>query len=517
MSTAPNILIVDDEPRMRDSLSIILRSEGYETRLSSNGEDAIGCLSEQEYDLVLLDVIMPGMDGYEVLEHLKRKYPDTLVLMMTGRASAQSAVEAIKKGAYDYLSKPIEHEELLRRIGNAIAQKRLRTKNAKLEIQLNEAQKLELMSVLAGGLAHDFNNILTVIQGNVSLMLMEIDPSHPQHQKLRNIEKQVESGSQITKKLLGYIQREQSHAELVDINEQIAETVDVFCRIKKELYIGKDLQQNLPAVKIVKGQLEQILLNLLINAADAMPKGGNIILSTSRLNRKVIKSGLSKQDPQDYVLITISDTGEGMDEEIMKRIFDPFFTTKPPGKGTGLGLTSVYSLVTGIGGYIDVASVKGRGTTFNIYLPAIEGYVLPIDDRREVFDLGRKETSILLVDDEELIIEIGREFLNSLGYKVLEARNGETALQIYSKYANEIGIVLLDMMMPGMKGNEVFRELMKMNPNVKVVIISGFADKETVEDMLRKGCCGYIRKPFMLDELSRVLNETLKKIINVIH
>ena len=143
--------------------------------------------------------------------------------------------------------------------------------------------------------------------------------------------------------------------------------------------------------------------------------------------------------------------------------------------------------------------------------------MLPIDDKREVFDLGRKGTSILLVDDEELIIEIGREFLNSLGYKVLEARNGETAFQIYSKYANEIGIVLLDMMMPGMKGNEVFRELMKMNPNVKVVIISGFADKETVADMLRKGCCGYIRKPFMLDELSRVLNETLKKIINVIH
>ncbi len=516
MSTAPNILIVDDEPRMRDSLSIILRSEGYETKLSSNGEEAIGCLSEREFDLVLLDVIMPGMDGYEVLEHLRRTHPDTMVLMMTGRASAQSAVEAIKKGAYDYLSKPIEHEELLRRIGNAIAQKRLKTEKTKLETQLNEAQKLELMSVLAGGLAHDFNNILTVIQGNVSLMLMEMDPAHLQYQKLRNIEKQVESGAQIAKKLLGYIQREQSHAEIVDINEQIAEIVDVFCGTRKELYIRQDLQQNLPTVKIVKGQLEQILLNLLINAADAMPKGGNIILSTSRVNRKVIKSGPSKQVPRDYVLITVNDTGEGMDEETMNRIFDPFFTTKPPGKGTGLGLTSVYSLVTGIGGYIDVASVKGRGTTFNIYLPAIEGCVLPID-RREVIDLREKETTALLVDDEDVIIEIGREFLNSLGYKVLEASEGESALQIYSKYANDIDIVLLDMMMPGIKGDEVFTELKKINPNVKVVIISGFADKDIIQEMLRKGCCGYIRKPFMLDELSRVLNETLKKKTSVIH
>lgn len=508
MSAIPKILIVDDEPRMCVSLSVILNSEGYETKSSSSGEEAIGYLAENEVDIVLLDVVMPGMDGYAVLEHVKRTHPDTLVLMMTGRATIQSAVEALKRGAHDYLSKPIEHEELLRRIGNAVAQKRLKTEKTILETRLNEVQKLEFMSVLAGGLAHDFNNLLTVIQGNVSLMLMETSVAHPQYRRLLNIEQQVENGAKIIEKLLGCIRKEQAHAEISDVNSQIGELLNVFCRTRKEIRIRQDLQSDLPCVKLDRGKIEQVLLNLLINAADAMPRGGEITLSTRRIDHDAIPIGGVEPGHNDYVLITLSDTGEGMNPDVMKHIFDPFFTTKPPGKGTGLGLTSVYSIIREAGGYIEVASAKGKGTTFYLYLPAVLMQASPVVDKRMVSN-GKNRGNILLVDDEEMIIETGRALLKSMGYKVYEARKGERALQIYKKHGNDIDVVLLDLIMPGMRGEEVYGELIKMNPQAKVVIISGYADERTVQDVLRRGCRGFLQKPFNIKELSRVLDETM--------
>ena len=508
MSAIPKILIVDDEPRMCVSLGIMLDSEGYETKWSSSGEEAIRCLSENEFDLILLDVVMPGMDGYAVLDHVRRMHPDTLVVMMTGRATIQSAVEALKKGAHDYLSKPIEHEELLRRIGNAVAQRRLKTEKSKLETQLNEVQKLELMNVLASGLAHDFNNLLTVIQGNVSLMLMETDPAHPQYRRLLNIEQQVENGAKIIEKLMGYIRKEQRHADISDVNSQIGELVNVFCRARKEIRIYQDLQSGLPCVKMDKGKIEQVLLNLLINAADAMPQGGEITLSTRKIHYDAIPIGGVKPGHPDYVLITLTDTGEGMNPEIMKHIFDPFFTTKPPGKGTGLGLTSVYSIIRETGGYIEVESAQGKGTTFYLYLPASILQAAPVVDKKLVSN-GKNRGNILLVDDEEMIIETGRALLKSMGYKVYEARKGERALQIYKKHGNDIDVVLLDLIMPGMRGEEVYGELVKMNPRAKVVIISGYADERTVQDVLRRGCSGFLQKPFNIQELSRVLDETM--------
>ena len=508
MSAIPKILIVDDEPRMCVSLSVILNSEGYETQIASSGEEAIGYMSENEVDIVLLDVVMPGMDGYTVLEHVKRKHPDTLVLMMTGRATIRSAVESLKRGAYDYLSKPIEHEELLRRIGNAVAQKRLTTEKTILETRLNEVQKLEFMSVLAGGLAHDFNNLLTVIQGNVSLMLMETSVAHPQYRRLLNIEQQVENGAKIIEKLLGYIRKEEGHAEISDVNSQVGELVNVFCRTRKEIRIRQDLQSDLPCVKMDRGKIEQVLLNLLINAADAMPRGGEITLSTRRIDHDAIPIGGVKPGHHDYVLITLSDTGEGMNPEIMKHIFDPFFTTKPPGKGTGLGLTSVYSIIRESEGYIEVESAKGKGTTFYLYLPALMMNKSTVVDKKMVYS-SKNMGNILLVDDEEMIIETGRALLKSMGYKVYEARKGERALQIYKKHGNEIDVVLLDLIMPGMRGEEVYGELIKMNPQAKVVIISGYADERTVQDVLRKGCSGFLQKPFNIKELARILNETM--------
>ena len=503
---------------MRDSLSIILRNVGYETKLSSSGEEALGYLSEHEVDVVLLDVILPGMNGYEVLTHLRKKRPDTFVLMMTGGTSVQSAVKAIKEGAYDYLSKPIDHEELLIRIGNAISQKRLMTEKMKLETQLNEVQKLELMSVLAGGLAHDFNNVLTVIQGSVSLMLMDIRPDHTQYQRLLDVEKQIEVGASLTRKLLGYVRKEQGQAEFIDVNRHIRDTVDVFHSTRKGVNIHQELHGNLPAVRMAKGQIEQILLNLLINAADAMPDGGEIVVTTSIRNHAAIRGCDFRSEDCDYLLISVSDTGEGMDSETLKRIFDPFFTTKPAGKGTGLGLTSVYSIVRAAGGYIDVKSVKGMGADFDVYLPMTDEPMPAADEQKEVAaDPAGTERTVLLVDDDEIILRTGRKLLEAIGYRVYEARDGKSAIQTCKKYGNEIDIVLLDLVMPDMRGDDVYGELAKINPALKVVIVSGYADEKMIEDLLRRGCRGFLMKPFSARELSKLLHEKLRDSKSVIH
>jgi PAS domain S-box-containing protein len=378
----------------------------------------------------------------------------------------------------------------------------------RIEAQFLQAQKMEAIGTLAGGIAHDFNNLLMVIQGNASLMLLNVDPSHPHHEMLSSIVKQVQSGSKLTSQLLGYARKGRYEVRPIQLNELVKETSSTFGRTRKEIKIHRELANDLSPIEGDLGQIEQVLMNLLVNAADAMPQGGDIFLKTANISQREILNKFFNPKPGDYVLLTITDTGIGMDPKTLERIFEPFFTTKELNRGTGLGLASVYGIIKGHGGYIDVESEERQGTTFRIYLPAkngeIQKTIKPPDQ------IIRGTGTILLVDDEKMVLEVGERLLKIMGYQVLTAREGKEAIELYEKYRETIDLVLLDIIMPNMKGSEVFDRLKEINPDVKVLLSSGYSIDGEASQILKRGCRGFIQKPFNLHQLSQSIGAILR-------
>ena len=383
------------------------------------------------------------------------------------------------------------------------------TKRKSLEAQLLQAQKMEAIGTLAGGIAHDFNNLLMGVQGNISMMLMGIDTSHPNYERLKNIEKQVERGSGLTSQLLGYARKGRYEVKPISLNQTALDISEIFGRTKKDITIHREFAEDLLAIEADNGQIEQVFLNLLVNAADAMPGGGDLILKTTNTTHKGIKDKIYDPKPGNYALLTVTDTGLGMDKKTMKCIFDPFFTTKEMGRGTGLGLASAYGIIRGHGGYIDVDSKKGRGTTFSIYLPATRKRGRKVSKSAE--QLAKGTGTVLLVDDEEVILEVGKDLLETMGHRVLVAKNGKQAIKVYRENRDEIGIVVLDMVMPNIGGGEAYDRMKKINPDVKVLLSSGFSIEGEATEILERGCNGFIQKPFRVNELSEKIMEILDR------
>ena len=381
------------------------------------------------------------------------------------------------------------------------------TRQKKMESQLQQAQRMESIGRLAGGIAHDFNNLLMGIQGSASLLLSEIDDNHPHYERLNNIEKYVNNGSELTKQLLGFARGGKYEVEPTDLNPLIEKSVRIFGRTRKEIQIHKKFQKEIWIVAIDKSQIEQVLLNLYVNAWQAMPGGGdlyiqteNVILDDDDVKPRGVKSGR-------FVKISITDTGIGMDTLTQQRIFDPFFTTKEKDRGTGLGLASAYGIINNHGGIIRVYSEQGEGTTFSIYLPVTEK---PISrQHRQEKELLRGSGIILLVDDEEMILEIGKDLIEKLGYQVITALNGNKALEIYQKDQNKIDMVILDMIMPDMSGGETYSLLKEINPSVKTLLSSGYSINGKAQVILNDGHSGFIQKPFNLTDLSHKIRKIL--------
>jgi PAS domain S-box-containing protein len=379
----------------------------------------------------------------------------------------------------------------------------------KLESQLIQAQKMEAVGTLAGGIAHDFNNLLMGIQGYTSLMSHDMDVTHPLYDKLKQIENQVASGAELTRQLLGFARRGRYEVSVNDINDIVSKTSSMFGRTKKEITIHVNSKDNIWAVEVDSGQIEQVLLNLYVNASQAMPGGGDLFLKTDNVfldQGSTRPYGIKRGR---YVRVAVTDTGVGMDEETKKRVFEPFFTTKEMGRGTGLGLASAYGIIKGHKGIIEVYSEKGSGATFTIYLPASNKELT----RKEQVstDIVKGEGNILLVDDEDVIIDVGSEMLEALGYKVSVARTGREAIEIFKEKQDEIDMVILDMIMPEMDGGETFNFLKSIDPGVKVIISSGYSADARSTRMMEQGCYGFIQKPYSMNTLSQKVKEVLDK------
>jgi len=380
------------------------------------------------------------------------------------------------------------------------------TPQRKIEAQLRQAQKMEAIATLAGGIAHDFNNILMAIQGRISIMIMNMDSSHPDFEHLTGIDSQIESAANLTKQLLGFARGGKYEVRPTDLNELVKSHNRMFGRTKKEIIIRGKYEKNLWIVAADQGQIDQVLMNLYVNAWHAMPGGGTINIQTENVLIDENYNKMYQVKPGRYVKISVTDTGVGMDKSVQKRIFDPFFTTKKMGTGTGLGLASVYGIIKNHGGFINVYSEEGRGSTFNIYLPATgsEGMAQRAEHKGKDKIIRGKET-VLFVDDEDMIIEVVGEMLEQLGYKVLIATSGKEAIETYEKNKEQIDMVILDMVMPDMNGGDTYDKLKEINPDIKVLLASGYSLDGAATEILDRGCNGFIQKPAKMKELSHKL------------
>ena len=382
------------------------------------------------------------------------------------------------------------------------------TERKELEEHLLQKQRLEAVGELAGGIAHDFNNILTGITGYGSLMLAQIEESHPFYNAIKVMQDSALRAAELTQQLLGFARGGKYLVQPVNLND----SVESVLQLTKETFdraidIETNLDENLSFVEGDPGQLEQVLLNLYLNARDSMPAGGKLTIETSNVT---LDEYFARTHPDievgEYVLVQVMDTGMGMSSEVKQRIFEPFFSTKE--QGTGMGLAMVYGIVKNHNGAINVYSEVGKGSIFQIYLPALEKEVTEEETEPEM-ELPHGSESILLVDDEEHVRNVGRAMLESFGYRVYFANNGIEACEIYEEKNDEIELVLLDMVMPKMGGGETYRRLKGIDAAVKVVIVSGYSINNRIREILNEGAMDFIQKPFSVQKLSSIVRKVL--------
>jgi two-component system, cell cycle sensor histidine kinase and response regulator CckA len=385
------------------------------------------------------------------------------------------------------------------------------TDRHRAEQMLRQSQKVEAIGRLAGGVAHDFNNLLGVITGHGELAQRQLGPEHPVRARLDQMLKAAERGASLTRQLLAFSRQQVLQPKLLDLNAIVADTHRMLGRL-----IGEDIDiavrrgPDLGTVQADPGQIEQVILNLAVNARDAMPKGGRLTLETGNVD---LDAGYAAThpplEPGRYVLLAVSDTGTGMDEETQQRIFEPFFTSKPEGQGTGLGLATVYGIVKQSGGHITVYSAPGRGTTFKVYLPRVDEPAEAVPAASPPAEAPRGQETILLVEDTEALREVIRETLEDLGYTVLLASNGEEALALGRAREGPIDLLLTDVVMPKLGGGDLARLLLALRPGIRVLYMSGYTDGAiSPHGVLGEGVL-LLEKPFTVDKLARAVREAL--------
>jgi PAS domain S-box-containing protein len=427
------------------------------------------------------------MDGFEV--RWKRKDGGAITVRISGRAVAGGDAPA----------------DVLEAIAEDITERRV------LEDQFRQAQKMEAVGRLAGGIAHDFNNLLMVVSGYTEVLLDQLTPDHPLHAKAEAIQQASDRATTLTRQLLAFSRKQLLELKVIDVNA-IVEDMERLLRplIGEDIELTTSLATSVGCTRADAGQLEQVIMNLVVNAKDAMPSGGKICIRTAsvilddsyRPENTFIKHG-------PYVMISVSDTGQGMDRETQARIFEPFFTTKEKGKGTGLGLSTVYGIIKQSGGYVFVQSELGRGTVFTIYFPRVDEPSEADSAVAVSFAAAGGSETILLVEDEESVRQLVRETLESRGYRVLESENGNAGLALAANHPDIIHLVVTDVVMPSLSGHELVQQLLPARPGIKVLYLSGYAEDAFANPLPAEGQKAFLQKPFTLQNLSRKVREVL--------
>ena len=483
---------------------MILDRDGYIIRVNQKFKDISGYGATQVVGKHYSELLPEATEVQPLLRELEEK---GLIVEkeITARISSGEfiPIELSAKRIYD--TDRLHHATIV------VARDLREKKN--LQAQLLRAQKMEAIGTLAGGIAHDFNNLLTAVKGFTQIMLLTVPRDSEDREYLKQIEHAANRASDLTKQLLTFSRRVRSEKQPIELNREIRAVEKLLARtLPKMIHIKTELTDKLTLINADPSQVEQVLMNLAVNARDAMPEGGVLTITTDvvYLDHEYCKRHL-KLSPGEYVMLAVEDTGAGMDPEIKDRIFDPFFTTKEVGKGTGLGLAMVYGIVENHDGHLVCYSEVGKGTVFKIYLPSYREVHKVSEDFEGTDDeeFPRGNETVLVVDDEESVRKLSVDLLTSYGYKVLTARDGEDGIRIYREHQNEIDLVVLDFIMPGMGGDKCLEKLLDLNPEVKVIIASGFAMNQSLRRVLENGARGFINKPFSLKNLLKIIRDTL--------
>ena len=543
------ILAIDDNPDNLTTLKAVLSDVFPRVRVLTalNGRNGIELALTEDPDVVLLDIVMPEMDGFEVCRKLKdderlRHIP--VVFLTALKTDRDSRIKALEVGAEAFLSKPLDETELTAQIRAmtkiktaAILQrqenerltllvaertreleqelawrKRTEMEKSQMEAQFHQAQKMESVGRLAGGVAHDLNNLLSPILGYGEMLLDEFIKGDDRKESVAQIVNAGERARDLVRQLLAFSRKQILELKPIDLNN----TVNGFKKLLRRT-IREDVDiQFIPATSIpqIRGdvsQLEQVIMNLMVNAQDAMPDGGILTIETAATHLDAgYAAAFHDVAPGYFVMLAVSDTGQGMDAETQTKIFEPFFTTKEKGKGTGLGLATVYGIVRQHGGGIRVHSEPGQGATFKIYLPALEttdclaqkAPAIPAKDLRG-------DETILLVEDSKMVRDMAKALLKRQGYTVLVAENGTNALSVLKNHDGPVDLLLTDVVMPGMNGKALFDLIRAKYPDMKVLYMSGYMDHEIAHHGVLDEGMQFIQKPFSVLALAAKVRETL--------
>jgi signal transduction histidine kinase len=554
--SSPVVYVVDDDPGMRQTIVDILALAGITAEGFGSGASALASCGADRTDLAVVDQRLPDTTGIALSTRLKSADPDLAVILLTGYASADSAIAAV--GLVDvYLTKPVQPDDLVRSVRAGLERTQLRRENRslvarlqelnsslettvaertrqledahrqamrdqtirerlqaqaereRLENRLHQSQRLESLGQLAGGVAHDFNNLLAVILGCTSFVAEATAGDESVRSDVEQIRTAAERAARLTRQLLIFGHRDKAQIEVLDLNAIVTDVQSLLARsIGEQVKLVVRPAASLPAIRADRGQIEQVLINLAVNARDAMPGGGTL----------TIQSGVAQIDeeharlhpgvrPGRYVALSVSDTGVGMSPDVAARIFEPFFTTKPQGKGTGLGLATVHGVVTKAGGSLSVHSEPGTGTTFRAFLPAAEEQAATAATATTAAAISGRGQTILVVEDERAVLEITARLLRRNEYSVLAATTGEEALALAANH--EFDLLLTDQVMPQISGAELAERVRQIRPEAAVLFMSGYSQDDRGRQHAPAAGVTLVQKPFT----EQTLLETVRAVI----
>jgi two-component system, cell cycle sensor histidine kinase and response regulator CckA len=512
MKSPLHILHLEDDPKDAALVQSALAAGGIHcatTRVQTH-DDFVAALERGGIDLILSDFSLPAFDGLSAVKIARKRWPDIPVVLVSGTLGEERAIDALKSGATDYVLKE-RLARLVPAVKRAVTEVEERAERQRLAAQFIEAQKMEVIGQLAGGVAHDFNNILAVIMGYSDLTLQKPGLDLVVRGYLETIRSSAERAAGLTRQLLVFSRKQKVQTVVLDLNEVVQDLDKMLRRLIDEniemtFVPGKEIGH----VKADSGYVGQVVMNMVVNARDAMPNGGKLTIATTNatLDENYAREHPGAK-PGDYVMFSVADTGTGMTGEVKARLFEAFFTTKAKGKGTGLGLATCQTIVQQSGGHIGVCSELGQGTTFKIYFPRV-GQPLDVAARRTSGPLPRGSETLLVVEDEPSVRHLARSVLEAQGYKVLSASNGQDALRAASEYKGcPLSLVVTDVIMPLMGGKVMAEWLRSANPDLKILFTSGYADDAVPLPATLERGVEFLPKPYTPSHLARKVREML--------
>ena len=514
------VLFVEDSTDDVELIRRELARHGFQVqpRIAETRHEFLTAIQEGTWDVVLSDHSMKGFSSIDALRLLRDHDSDIPFIIVSGTIGEDSAVEAMRAGAHDYV---LKHN--LRRLGPAVERELREAANRRMqrstqaalqasEQRLRHAQRMEAVGRLAGGIAHDFNNLLTVILGFSEFLIEELPENEPTHRDASEIRMAAQRATRLTKQLLAFSRQQVLERRVIDLVSAVSELQPMIERL-----IGEDIRFSFnhaeppQLVLMDPGQFEQVVMNLVINARDAMPNGGRLTLFLDRARLDATHALELEIPPGQYVMLAVSDSGEGIDAETLDHIFEPFFTTKAPGSGTGLGLSTVFGIVHQSGGAIEVNSVVTQGTTFRVYFPLSAAPAADVQPEPPQPVPRERTSTILLAEDEHGVRAFLEMALRRAGHHVIATPSGTDALEAADRATENIDLLIADVVMPGLSGPEVADRMKRRHPGMQTLFLSGYSSHSALPDRVTTDPSGFLQKPFTIEALLSKVRERLSR------